>query len=142
MLKVNFYTLNSVQDSKLHFAVIMARYKEKWILVRHKERTSWEIPGGHREQNEDISDAASRELIEETGAKHFTIIPVCIYSVDRGESESFGQLFYSEIDYLDDLPNSEIAEIKLFDNMPYNLTYPLIQPYLFRKVLEFHTNKK
>ena len=142
MIKVNFHEINSVEDSKLHFAVIMARYKKKWIFVRHKERETWEIPGGHREQNENIHYTASRELIEETGAKDFNIIPVCIYSVYSIESQSFGQLFYSEISSLDELPNSEIGEIKLFDNIPKNLTYRLIQPYLFEKVEEYHTNKK
>jgi len=29
MLKVNFYGLNMIEDSKLQFAVIMARYKDK-----------------------------------------------------------------------------------------------------------------
>lgn len=142
MLKVNFYELNSIEDSKLRFAVIMARHNGKWIFARHKERVTWEIPGGHKEQNEEIESTASRELIEETGAENFTISPVCIYSVDRGESESFGQLFYSEINYLGALPNSEIGEIGLFDDMPENLTYPLIQPYLFRKVEEYYFNNK
>lgn len=141
MLKVNFCELNSIEDSKLHFAVIMARHKEKWVFVRHKERETWEIPGGHREENENISDTASRELFEETGALKFSLTPVCIYCVERNENinytESFGQLFYSEIEVLDNLPRFEIGEIKLFDNMPNNLTYPLIQPFLYNKVLEF-----
>ncbi|WP_352419074.1 NUDIX domain-containing protein [Proteiniborus sp.] len=138
MLKVNFYELNTVEDNKLKFAVIMAKYRDKWIFVRHKERLSWEIPGGHREENESIDMTASRELIEETGAKKFNIIPVCIYSVVRDEAESYGQLFLSEVEYLDELPKSEIGEIKLFDTMPESLTYPLIQPYLFKKIEEFY----
>lgn len=134
MLKVDFYELNTVEDSKLLFAVIMARYEGKWIFVRHKNRTTWEIPGGHREENENIEFTASRELTEETGAKDFTITPVCIYSVDGGKSKSFGQLFYSEVHCLDELPNYEIGEIKLFDSLPENLTYPLIQPHLFNLI--------
>ena len=139
MIKVNFYDLNVELDSKLLYAVIMARYKGKWIFIRHKERTTWEIPGGHREENEDINSAASRELFEETGAKSFDIKPICIYSVDNGESETFGQLFCAEISHLEELPDSEIVEIKLFDSTPTNLTYPLIQPYLFKMVEEFYT---
>lgn len=141
MLKVNFYELNSVEDSELHFAVIMAKHKKKWVFVRHKERATWEIPGGHREENENINDTASRELFEETGALKFSLTPVCIYCVERNENinytESFGQLFYSEIEVLDKLPHFEINEIKLFDTMPNNLTYPLIHPFLYNKVLEF-----
>ena len=71
----------------------------------------------------------------------FNIIPVCIYSVDRDETvnhtESFGQLYYAEVETLDKLPNYEINEIRLFNIMPDDLTYPLIQPFLHMKVLEF-----
>jgi len=141
MIKVNFYDLNEELDSKLLYAVIMARYKDKWIFVRHKERTTWEIPGGHREENENINNTASRELFEETGAKNFDIKPVCIYSVDKGEGETFGQLFCGEITHLGELPDSEIGEIKLSDSIPKKLTYPLIQPYLFKKVEEYYTSE-
>lgn len=137
MLRVNFYELNTIEDSKLQFAVIMARYEGKWIFVRHKERLTWEIPGGHREENETIDFTASRELVEETGAKNFSIIPVCIYSVARDETESFGQLYYSNIEDIGKLLDCEIGEINLFDTIPENLTYPLIQPYLFKKIEEF-----
>lgn len=141
MFKVNFYDLNTVDDNILLFAVIMTKFNGKWIYVRHKDRQTWEIPGGHREKNENINDTASRELFEETGAVKFSITPVCIYSVERDESinytESFGQLFYSEVETLDNQLQFEISEIKFFDDIPDNLTYPLIQPFLHRKVLEF-----
>jgi len=142
MVRVKFYDLNIIEDRKLKFAVIMSRYKDKWIFVKHKDRLTWEIPGGHREENEDINSAASRELKEETGAKEFSITPICIYSVNKDGVESFGQLFYSDITYLGELPNYEINEIGLFDTMPENLTYPLIQPYLFKKAEEFYIELK
>ena len=141
MLKVNFYELNSIEDSKLAFAVIMSKFKDKWIYVKHKERCTWEIPGGHRENNESIIETASRELFEETGANKFKLTPVCIYAVERNEevnyTESFGQLFYAEIECINELPEFEIETIKLFNDVPNELTYPLIQPYLHEKVLEF-----
>lgn len=141
MLKINFYELNSIKDSELRFAVIVAKHKGKWIYVRHKDRKTWEVPGGHREVDEKINDTASRELFEETGATRFSLTPVCIYSVERNKdinyTESFGQLFYSEIEVLDNLPDSEISEIKLYDSIPNDLTYPLIQPLLHNKVLKF-----
>jgi len=140
MLKINFYELNKVDNDNLKFAVIMARYRSKWVFVRHKERVTWEIPGGHREKNENIIDTAFRELKEETGAVKFSITPVCIYSVATDKEESFGQLFYANIESLGELLNYEISEIKLVDNMPEELTYPLIQPYLFNKVEEYLNN--
>lgn len=140
MEKINFYDIGAIDNNKLKFAVISARHNGKWIFVRHKERPTWEIPGGHREENEDINDTASRELFEETGAKNFKLYPICIYSVDRDGVESFGELFYAEVEALGKLPNSEIGEVKLFDEMPTNLTYPLIQPFLFKRTLEFSAN--
>lgn len=138
MLKVNFYNLEVIEDSKLYFAVVSARYQGKWVFARHKQRSTWEIAGGHREIDEDISRTAARELIEETGAVDFKLYPICVYSVEKDDSESFGQLFYAEILQLGPLvDSSEIGEIKLFSNMPDKLTYPLIQPYLFEKTIEF-----
>ena len=140
MVKVNFYELNTIEDNKLLFAVIMTKFKGHWLYVRHKDRNTWEIPGGHREENENINDTASRELFEETGATKFKLTPVCIYSVETDENieytESFGQLFYSQVETLDNILHFEIVETKLFDDIPDSLTYPLIQPFLHKKILE------
>lgn len=143
-VKVNFYDLKSIEDDKLAFAVIMARYKDKWIYVKHRERDTLEIPGGHREPRESIEEAASRELYEETGAKKFNITPICIYAVEKGVAvnytESFGQLFYAEIEEIKEVLEFEIEKIKLCDDIPKELTYPLIQPFLHIKVVEFLNN--
>ncbi len=141
MLKVNFYNLDTIENDQLKYAVIVARHKGKWIFVKHKERETWEIPGGHREEDENILDTASRELKEETGALYFTTKPICIYSVSTAETETFGQLFLAEVETLETLPNFEIGELLLADTLPENLTYPLIQPHLFAKVEEFCLKK-
>lgn len=129
--------LGKVEEKELKFAVISAKYKDKWIFVKHKERETWEIPGGHREANEDIVDTARRELYEETGAKTANIIPICEYGVKREDDISYGRLFYADVIELDKLPNSEIGKIELFDELPNNLTYPQIQPELYKTTLEF-----
>lgn len=113
----------------------------KFVYCRHKKRDTWEVPGGHREINEDINDAASRELKEETGAVKFNIKPVCDYLCDyslerENVDKSYGRVFYAEIEELGELPNFEIDEIALFDNIPENLTYPQIQPILLDWVLK------
>lgn len=54
MIVVKFFPKSEIADSLLKFAVIAARYNGAWIFCRHKERTTWEIPGGHREPKEDI----------------------------------------------------------------------------------------
>ncbi len=133
-IKVSFHSTEQVDDSLLKFAVIAAVYKGKWIFCRHKERSTYEIPGGHRESGEAISDTARRELYEETGAESFTLSPICPYSVTREAAPSYGMLFYAEVSVLSNLPETmEMAEVQLFDKLPVKLTYPHIQPYLFEK---------
>jgi len=139
-LKVKFY--NEIDNKDLKFAVIMARYDNRWIFCKHKDRKTYEIPGGHREVDENIVDTAKRELQEETGAIEFEIEPIVVYSVIRkdsvksDENETFGMLFYAEVHSLKDTLESEIERIELFDKIPENLTYPEIQPYLYNKVIE------
>lgn len=79
MLEVNFY--ENMDDNLLKFAVIISKTNSKWVFCKHKERNTYEIPGGHREENETIMETAQRELREETGAVNFNITPICVYSV-------------------------------------------------------------
>jgi len=136
-MEINFYSLDTVANKSLKFAVIAAEYNNKWLFVRHKERTTLEIPGGHREEGEDINKTASRELFEETGATDFHIEAICDYSVTKDDIPSYGRLFYAQVYKLGELPPLEIAEVIFRENLPENLTYREIQPYLFRKVKEF-----
>lgn len=133
MLEVNFYKMNEIEDSLLEYAVITARHQGKWVWVKNKKRKAWEVPGGHREDNEAISKTAKRELYEETGVIKFDIMPICVYSVKK-EVETYGMLFHAEIIELGSLPETEIEEIGLFENVPENLSFPLIQPLLMNKV--------
>ena len=135
-MKIEFYDFGEIENDKLKYAVIVSRHKNKLILVRHEERTTWEIPGGRRESNEEIFDTAKRELQEETGAKEFIIEKVTIYSVEQNGEKSYGGLFYAEIKVFESL-NYEIEEIKEFDFLPENLTYKEIQPKLLKKVEEW-----
>lgn len=134
---LDFFEIDTIDDHELKFAVISASYQGKWVFVRHKERKSWEIPGGHREQGEFIIETAKREIFEETGAKVVELIAICDYSMDASFIKKFGRLYFAKIKEIGQLPESEIAEIKLFENLPTNLTYLEIQPQLFEKTMAF-----
>ena len=66
VMEVKFY--DTVNDELLKFAVIISQSNGKWVFCKHKERDTYEVPGGHREAGEDILETAKRELQEETGA--------------------------------------------------------------------------
>lgn len=137
-MTIKFY--DQVDDTLLKFAVIFSRYQGKWVYCRHKDRNTYEVPGGHREPGETIEMAAKRELYEETGAADYEIRPVCVYSVEgktrvnESGEESFGMLYYATIFRFEELPDYEIEEVRFFDDLPEELTYPLIQPVLLDKL--------
>ena len=58
-IEVKFYIPGEIPDEKLKYAVIAARYGGGWIFCRHKGRSTWEIPGGHREAGENPAAAVS-----------------------------------------------------------------------------------
>ena len=139
MVEVRFY--DTVNDELLKFAVIISQSNGKWVFCKHKERDTFEVPGGHRENGEKIEDTAVRELKEETGAVDFNIKPVCVYSVkgktrvnDNATKESFGMLYAAEIFSFEEI-HSEIEKIVLSDDLIRQWTYPLIQPKLISEAI-------
>jgi 8-oxo-dGTP diphosphatase len=140
MVRVDFYDAGFETPEKLIYSVIAARYLGNWVFVRHHQRTTFEIPGGHIEMNETPAEAATRELMEETGAVKFTLECLNTYSVTIDNETRFGKLFLAEITEIGPVPDvSEIAETVLMKTLPDPVTYPEIQPLLFRRVTD-HLN--
>ena len=116
------------------YVVVLSRYRGKILLSRHGARMTWETQGGHVEPGETPLDAAQRELYEESGAIDYDILPLCDYRAwdeETGRGAN-GVVFAAEIRILGDIPQgSEMAEVRLFDALPENVTYPAITPELF-----------
>lgn len=143
MTEVKFYDPLFEPGSALTYSIISARLENNWIFVRHHKRTTFEIAGGHIEKGETSHEAASRELMEETGAVLFNIECIATYSVIKDGEKGWGRLYLAEVSELGPIPDiSEIAERILSDHLPENLTHPDIQPHLFKKTLEYIEKKK
>ncbi|MBE6153998.1 MAG: NUDIX domain-containing protein [Firmicutes bacterium] len=130
MLPVKIYDLGYILDSELTRVICVSEYNGKWVYSRHKERGTWEIPGGHIEEGETWLEAAKRELYEETGAIDVVIEPICLYKIS-----TFGILCYAKIIKFDKIPDFEMEEIGLFDSEPDNLTYKDAHHLFLEKVI-------
>lgn len=130
-IKLAQFPIQNLADEKLKWAVIVSRYQQQWLLVKHKQRNTLESPGGKREVGESIVACAERELYEEAGAIEFELTPLSTYAIELASGEhSHGQLFFAEISKLAPLPESEIEGIHLYSDIPNNHTYPNVHPFL------------
>lgn len=112
------------------FVTAISRHAGRLLLSRHRCRGTWETQSGHIEPGETPLQAMRRELYEEAGALDFDLVPVCDYSA-KG---THGVFFFADIHSLGPLPQSEMAEVRHFDALPPELTYPGISPVLYDQV--------
>ncbi len=143
-MRCEVYELGSLENYK--YVVILSEYRGKIVLSRHKARTTWETQGGHIELGETPLEAAKRELYEESGAVQYEILPLCDYRAWNEETGhgANGMVFHAVIREFDVMPESEMAEIREFTEIPENLTYPAITPVLFQhmwQTAKFHHMK-
>lgn len=134
-IRVTFY--DDLDDAQCTYVVIVAVSAGRLVCCRHRQRSTWELPGGHIEPGESADAAARRELNEETGARQFNIRRLCGYGVSRGGgAPSYGILYFADVLSLGDGLHMEIGEISLRDRMPEEMTYPEIQPALLRRAVQ------
>lgn len=126
----------TVQDKRFDYVVIISKYNGSWVFCKHNDRDTYKCPCGYIVNNESIDCAARRELIEETGALEYKMIPVCAYSVTDGKHEMFGMLYYANIHKFEEKLRHGTGKIVVSDELPIKWTYPKIQPKLLRKAEE------
>lgn len=118
---------------ELRFVVVCSFREGRYLLSYHGAHRSWETQGGHIEQGETPEMAARRELYEESGVNDADLVPVCDYTARDGEGSSNGRVFTAIVRGMGPLPQSEMREVREFDRMPDELTYPHVTPVLFRE---------
>ena len=76
---------------------MFTRYNDNWIICKHKNRSTYECPGGKRKYNEDIYQLAKRELAEETGIQFSELFLVSKYKIGEKNDVKYGRLLKKSI---------------------------------------------
>lgn len=134
-LQCIIYPIDTLDNYK--YVAVCTFYKGKIVLSKHRLRDTWETQGGHIEENETPYDAAKRELFEESGIVDADIYRVCDYYGYNPYAHSNSTVFVAIVHSFDTLPNFEMKEVRLFDTLPDELTYPNVTPKFFEQTKIF-----
>ena len=100
---------------------VICRYKDEWLLTKHKER-GLEFPGGKVEEGETAEEGAVREVHEETGAIIDNIHYVGQYFVAGKSDQVIKNVYFAEIKMLIEQPTYfETEGPVLLNQIPENV---------------------
>ncbi|AIF43993.1 RNA deprotection pyrophosphohydrolase [Virgibacillus sp. SK37] len=85
--------------SKPKHVWVICKYKDHWLLTKHKER-GLEFPGGKVEIGETAVQAAEREVMEETGGKIAEMKYIGQYFVSGKKENVIKNVYFAVIDEL------------------------------------------
>jgi len=138
-MKLYKFPESGIPDKSIGWAVVAGFFENKWAFVKHRDRNTFELPGGTRETGESILSCAKRELYEETGTLKVNLTSLEVYSIKHPDhSVSYGQLFFANIVELGPLPESEIEAVLFRNSLPEDLTYPHVHTTLFQRAQTYY----
>ncbi len=132
-MQVKFY--DKSDDGLLMCAVVIAKYNGRWLYCKHRDAVTFELPYGYRGEDEMIEDTARHALSRKTGAKKYTLKPVCTYSQDNGDITVFGKLYYAEIKEMDPTLQAKGERVYYLDSHPDNQSCPELHPLLVQEAI-------
>ena len=118
---------------------VICRYKDKWLLTKHKER-GMEFPGGKVEVGETAEQAAIREVGEETGGIVASIRYIGQYFVDGKRQQVVKNVYYALIEKL--IVKDSYLETEgphLLRKLPNNVKYLEVYSFLMKDDVLKHT---
>lgn len=93
-------------------------YEGKLVVCWNKYRNNWELPGGGKEEGEDLKQCVIREIHEEISQIVTDLQICCLYKVfvPRISKEIIGATFYGELKVLTNFyANEEMSKMTLWD---------------------------
>ncbi|MGA1793091.1 MAG: NUDIX domain-containing protein [Thermoplasmatota archaeon] len=104
------------------YVIAFTRDLSKFMMVRSRKRGGWEMPGGRAIEGETSLEASRREFREETGHE--------LISDERWVAplgNGFVHFGYIGKGGADKRLMGEIEEVGLFEELPGDLAYPLVE---------------